>query len=167
MLDEGDTVPAFEVPMATPENAAGDTGEYTADHVEAFALADVDEPVVQAFFPGAFSRTCTQEMCQMRDWWSDLAGLDARVYGASVDPPWPLLAFVDRYDLSFPVLSGFNNDLLEEFGVRTGDGLLRGIARRSVFVVDAERTVRYTWSADEPLTFPDFEEIEDAVSAAE
>jgi peroxiredoxin len=166
MLEAGERAPAFEAPMATPENAENGTGEFTAEEVERFALAAVDGPVVLAFYPGAFSRTCTRELCQLRDWWDDLAGLEAAVYGVSVDPPFPLLAFVDRYDLSFPQLSGFNNDVIEAFGVRQEEGLLRGIARRSVFVLDDDRRVRYAWRADEPLTFPDLDEVEDAIATA-
>lgn len=168
MLEVGDTAPAFEAPMATPENAAGKSGEFTAEEVEPFALSEAlaEGPVALAFFPGAFSRTCTREMCQMRDWWGELADLPGSVYGASADPPFPQLAFVDAYDLSFPLLSTFNNDVLREFGVRVEEGILRGIARRSVFVLAPDRTVEYAWAADEPLTFPDLEAVEAAMESA-
>lgn len=168
MLEAGDTAPAFEAPMATPENAAGKSGEFTAEDVEPFALADALEEgaVVLAFFPGVFSRTCTREMCQIRDWWSDLADLPGSVYGVSADPPFPQLAFVDEYDLSFPLLSTFNNSVLEDFGVRADDGLLRGIARRSAFVVAPDRAVEYAWATEEPLTFPDLNAIATAMDAA-
>jgi peroxiredoxin len=168
MLDAGDTAPAFEAPMSTPENAAGKSGEFTSDEVEPFALEDAlaDGPVALAFFPGAFSRTCTREMCQMRDWWSDLAELPGTVYGVSADPPFPQLAFVDEYDLSFPLLSTFNNDVLRGFGVRVEEGILRGIARRSVFVLGPDRTVVYAWAADEPLTFPDLDAVAAAMESA-
>jgi peroxiredoxin len=168
MLDAGDTAPAFEAPMSTPENAAGKSGEFTSDEVEPFALEDAlaDGPVALAFFPGAFSRTCTREMCQMRDWWSDLAELPGAVYGVSADPPFPQLAFVDEYDLSFPLLSTFNNDVLRGFGVRVEEGILRGIARRSVFVLGPDRTVVYAWAADEPLTFPDLDAVAAAMESA-
>lgn len=69
MLDVGDTATTFTAPMATPANAAG-KGEYTAADVAAFDLAEalVDGPVVLVFFPGAYSRTCTEELCAFRDW---------------------------------------------------------------------------------------------------
>ena len=168
MLEEGDTAPTFEAPMSTPENAAGKSGEYTSEEVEPFVLEDAlaEGPVALAFFPGAFSRTCTRELCQMRDWWSDLAELPGAVYGVSADPPFPQLAFVDEYDLSFPLLSTFNNDVLRGFGVRVEEGILRGIARRSVFVLAPDRTVEYAWAADEPLTFPDLDEVTAAMESA-
>ena len=168
MLEEGDTAPAFEAPMATPENAAGKSGEYTSEEVEPFGLSDAlaEGPVTLAFFPGAFSRTCTRELCQMRDWWTDLADLPGSVYGVSADPPFPQLAFVDAYDLPFPLLSTFNNEVLEGFDVRVEEGLLRGIARRSVFVLAPDRTVEYAWAADEPLTFPDLDAVASAMGSA-
>jgi hypothetical protein len=33
MLEQGDTAPALEAPMATPENAAGKSSEYTSEEV--------------------------------------------------------------------------------------------------------------------------------------
>ncbi|MEF8842776.1 MAG: redoxin domain-containing protein [Haloarculaceae archaeon] len=168
MLQEGDTAPTFEAPMATPENAAGKSGEFTSEEVEPFALSDAlaEGPVALAFFPGAFSRTCTREMCQMRDWWAGLADLPGSVYGVSADPPFPQLAFVDRYDLSFPLLSTFNNDVLEGFGVRVEAGILRGIARRSTFVLAPDRTIEYAWATEESLTFPDLEAMASAMESA-
>lgn len=168
MLEAGDAAPAFEAPMATPENAAGKSGEFTSEEVEPFALEDAlaEGPVALAFFPGAFSRTCTREMCQMRDWWSELADLPGSVYGVSADPPFPQLAFVDAYDLSFPLLSTFNNDVLGEYGVRVEEGILRGIARRSVFVLAPDRTVEYAWATEESLTFPDLEAMAAALESA-
>lgn len=67
--------------------ADGDPGErcrqyeYTTDDVEAFTLSVAldDGPVVLAFFPGAFSRTCTQELYGFRDWRQELGDLDTQV----------------------------------------------------------------------------------------
>lgn len=169
MLEEGERAPAFTAPMATPEAAAGsESGEYTADEVSTFELsaALADGPAVLAFFPGVFSRTCTQEMCEFRDWLPEVGGLEAEVYGVSVDPPWPQLAFIERYGLGFPLVSGFNTDVISRFGVRHDEGPLAGIAQRSVFVLAPDRTVRYAWRATEPLTFPDLDAVEGAVAAA-
>ncbi|MFB6192471.1 MAG: redoxin domain-containing protein [Haloarculaceae archaeon] len=166
MLEEGDTAPDFTVPIARPEHADG-SGEYTADDVEAFTLSDAlaDGPVVLAFFPGAFSRTCTQELCAFRDWRRELGDLDAQVYGVSVDTPWALLAFIEEYGVNYPLLSGFNNSVVEEYGMALDAGILAGIAGRAVFVVDTDRTVRYRWEGDDLRTLPDLDAIEDAVAA--
>ncbi|SHG73054.1 redoxin domain-containing protein [Halobaculum gomorrense] len=169
MLDVGDDAPDVTAPMATPEAAATtDRGSYTSDDVAEFSLATAlaDGPVVLAFYPGVFSRTCTKELCQLRDWKADLSALDAPVYGVSADTPWSLLAFVDEYDIAYPLVSGFNNSVIADFGVRRESGLMAGIADRAVFVVAPDGTVTYTWRATEPLTFPDTDEVEGAVAAA-
>lgn len=169
MLSEGDTAPDVVAPMATPEAARNaERGNYTGDDVAEFDLETAleDGPVVLAFYPGIYSRTCTRELCELRDWREELADLDANVYGVSADTPWSLLAFIDEYDLGYPLVSGFNTDVIADFGVRREEGLLRGIANRAVFVVGPDRTITYTWSADQPLTFPDTDELEAEVLAA-
>mgnify|MGYP002762858161 CR=1 FL=1 len=169
MLDVGDDAPDVTAPLATPEAAATtDRGSYTAADVSEFDLgAALDGgPVVLAFYPGVYSRTCTEELCDLRDWKADLSDLDAQVYGVSVDSPWSLLAFVDEYDLQYPLVSGFNNHVIRDFGVRWPDGPLAGIATRAVFVVDPDGTVSYTWAAGEDERFPDTEAIEAAIADA-
>ncbi|UIO99560.1 redoxin domain-containing protein [Halobaculum sp. CBA1158] len=169
MLEEGDEAPEVTAPMATPD-AARETerGSYTSDDVSEFSLSDAlaDGPVVLAFYPGIYSRTCTRELCELRDWKADLADTDAPLYGVSVDSPWSLLAFIDEYDIGYPLVSGFNNDVIAEFGVRREESIMRGIANRAVFVVAPDGTVTYTWHATEPLTFPDTDEVEAAVASA-
>lgn len=167
MLDEGDRAPTFVAPMATPENAQG-RGEFTSNDVVEFRLTEAlaEGPVVLAFFPGVFSRTCTEELCQFRDWLFDLDDLDANVYGVSADTPWPQLAFIDEYDVNFPLLSGFNNTVIEDYDVRREEGLLAGIANRAVYVIAPDGTIAYAWITHQPLTFPDMDEIRAAIDAA-
>lgn len=167
MVDEGDTAPDFTAPKAIPDHA-GAVGEYTADAVTAFTLSEAvgEAPIVLAFFPGAFTRTCTQEMCAVRDWRGELAENEAQVYGVSADTPWSLLAFIEEYDLTYPLLSGFNNSVIEDYGVAIDAGLLDGIAGRAVFVIDGSRTVTYRWISQTPGTLPDLDRVEDAIAAA-
>lgn len=169
MLEPGDDAPDVTAPMATPEAAdATERGSYTGDDVAEFDLETAldDGPAVFAFYPGVFSRTCTEELCDLRDWKADLADLDAQLYGVSVDSPWSLLAFIDEHDLQYPLVSGFNNHVIRDFGVRWPDGLLAGIATRAVFVVDPDGTVSYTWEATEEERFPDTDAIEAAIAEA-
>lgn len=167
MLSDGDQAPDFTVPMVTSDQASN-IGEYSGDDISSLTLTEALEtgPVVLAFFPGAFSRTCTQEVCQMRDWLAEIGELDAQVYGVSVDAPWSQLAFIHEYNLNFPLLSGFNNDIIADYGVRREDGLLAGIADRAVFVIAPDQTIEYSWIVYEPLVFPDLPEIESAIASA-
>jgi peroxiredoxin len=70
-------------------------------------------PVVLAFFPAAFSSVCAKEMCTFRDSLTRLnaargsPGVNAQVFGLSVDTFFTLKAFHDHEKLSFPLLSDF------------------------------------------------------------
>lgn len=167
MVEVGDTAPEFTAPMATPENAEKGS-EYTAEHVAEFTLSDalVDGPVVLAFFPGVYSRTCTQELCEVRDWRAAVGDLDARVYGVSADTPWAQLAFVAEYDLTYPLLSGFNNSVVADYGMAVETGVLAGISGRAVFVVDEDGTVTYRWDGDGLRELPDLDAVAEALDAA-
>lgn len=166
MVREWDRAPDIHAPLARPENAAG-RGSYSGDDVETFTLSDrlVYGPVVLAFIPGVYSGLCTDELCEMRDWHDSLAELDAQVVGVSADTPWSQLAFIDEYDLNFPLVSGFNSDVIEDYGVRVEEGDLAGIASRSLFVIDEEGSVTYRWDAD-PGELPDLEDVKSALEAA-
>ena len=82
-VQKGDPAPAIKLP-AKP-----------GDVVEARIGQD---KVVLLFFPLAFSPVCTDEMCHMRDTWSQWEGLDAQVLGISVDSPF----VTDRFRAELP-----------------------------------------------------------------
>jgi peroxiredoxin len=118
---------------------------------------------VLLFFPMAFSSTCTEELCTMS---SDLAryeSLGANVYGISVDSPYVNQRYAKDYDVKFPILSDFNKEATAAFGVLSDLGDLRGVSRRSAFVIDDTGVVRYSWLSDNPGDLPPFAELERAV----
>src|SRR5579864_30756 len=123
---------------------------------------------VLAFFPAAFTGTCTKEMCRFRDDLSRFASLQAQVYGISADTPFVLNEFAKAQQLTFPLLSDFNHQAMKAFGVYDAAfiGLLDGIAKRSVFVLDKNGTVVYSWLSDKPGTEPPYEEVQAAVAKA-
>lgn len=166
MVEEGDTAPTFTAAMAAPEHASG-RGEYGPQEIEVFDLESAlqEGPVVLAFFPGVYSGTCTQELCAFRDWRAEVGALDAQVVGVSADTPWSQLAFIDEYGLQYPLVSGFNNDVITDYDLRVPEGPLAGIAGRAVFVVDTDGTVAYKWTDEDPTVIPDVDEIEDALTS--
>ncbi len=156
MPTTGDTAPDFTAPLAT-----GD--------VESITLSDrlEDEaPVVLAFFPGAFTSVCTTEMCTFEDRLAAFDDLDASVYGVSVDSPFALNEFRAQNDLTFGLVSDFDRELIDAYDVRMDfDDLgVHGVAKRSVFVIDADGTITYAWVSDDPGVEPDYDEVEDAVA---
>lgn len=166
MVAEGEAAPDFTAPIVHPTDA-DHIGEYTSDHVDVFTLSEaLTTPVVLAFFPGAFTRTCTKEMCSFRDWRTDLGDITADVYGVSVDTPWSLLAFIHEYDLNYPMISGFNTTVIDDYGMALDAGILDGIADRGVFVIDTDGIVSYKWVGETLRELPAFNEIEATVTTA-
>jgi peroxiredoxin len=68
-------------------------------------------------------------------------------------------AFAQHLELPFPLLSDFNREVVQQFGIAyTPDqpySGLWGMSRRSVFVLDREGIVRYAWVSDDPGVAPD------------
>jgi peroxiredoxin len=121
--------------------------------------------VVLAIFPAAFSSVCTTELCTFRDQLSQLSGLNAKVFGISVDTFFALKAFQDAQRLNFPLLSDFNKDVIRAYGVFNEDMIgLKGIAKRAVFVIDGHGIVRYREVLDDARNEPDYGKVTAAVA---
>ena len=126
-----------------------------------------DGPAVLLFFPLAFTSTCTEELCSVRDDIGAYTGLRANVAAISVDSPFVLKRFRDEMGAPYPFLSDFNREASTAFGVlRTsplGPGLLNA-SDRAAFVVGTDGTIRYAWHETRPWLLPPFDEIKAALS---
>ena len=117
-------------------------------------------PVVLAFFPAAFSGTCQAEMCKFRDSAGALNTVSAQVLGISVDTFFALKAWGDQHTLNFPLLSDFNKDVIAKYGVVNPDMIgLKGIAKRSVFVIDNGGVVRHREVLEDARNEPNYDAI--------
>src|SRR6266566_8511587 len=120
--------------------------------------------IVLAFFPGAFSGTCTKEMCTLRDSMGELAALRAKVFGISTDTFFALKAWADQQKLGFPLLSDYNKDAIRAYDVVNPDMVgLKNIARRAVFVIDKGGVIRYRESLDDARNEPDYGQLKGAL----
>jgi len=154
MVDIGDEAPDFTAPLAN-----GD--------VEAFTLSERlnEAPIVLAFFPAAFTNTCTTEMCTFRDQLANFEDVGATVYGVSVDLPYTLNEFRRQNDLNFGLISDERRELIEAYGVAEAwEPRDIRVAKRAVFVVDADGRITYTWIADTPKREPDYEAVREAAA---
>jgi peroxiredoxin len=153
---------------AEPNQKAPDftTKACDGEKIEEFTLSRElgKENIVLAFFPLAFSPVCTSEMCSLRDSLAQFHSLQARVYGISVDSPFTLNVFIKANDLKFKLLSDFNREISRAYGVLHEELMgLKGVAKRSVFVLDKNGIVRYRWVSDDPRQLPDFGAIRQAL----
>ena len=126
--------------------------------------AERGHPVVLAFFPAAFSSVCQKELCTFRDQLARLNHARAQVYGISVDTFFALKAFHDAQRLTFPLLSDFNKQVIRDYGVFNEDMIgLHGIAKRAVFVLDANGVVRHREVLEDARNEPDYQKVYTAV----
>ena len=126
------------------------------------------EPVVLMFVPLAFSGTCTEELCHIRENWEVWGSLGATVYGISIDSPFVNDKWAKEMGVPFTILSDFNKTAAAAYGVLQQDFVgLHGVAQRSVFVVDGEGWISFAWVTDNPGVLPPFDEVLGAVRALE
>lgn len=121
--------------------------------------------VVLHFFPLAFTGVCTTQLCTMRDNFGYYDGLNAQVLGVSVDSPFTLAKFKEDQSYQFPLLSDFNKEVAAAYGALYEDFLgLKGIAKRSAFVIDEEGKVIYAEVLEDAGNLPDFAAINKVVA---
>jgi mycoredoxin-dependent peroxiredoxin len=101
-----------------------------------------DKAVVLMFYPFAFSRVCTGELCEVVDNLSTFVSDDVQILAVSCDPMFTLRAFAEREGLTFPLLSDFwpHGEVAGAYGVLNAD---RGCAERSTFIIDRDGVVRW------------------------
>lgn len=159
MIADGDSAPDFTAPLAH-----GD------DEIGSFTLSDrLDEaPLVLAFFPGAFTSTCSHEMNTFQARLSAFEDADATVYGVSVDSPFALNAFRERLGLEYGLISDANREMIDDYGVSMEweEYGLNDFSKRAVFVVDGDGDVTYSWVREDTKTEPDYDEVLEAADAA-
>jgi len=119
------------------------------------------ENVLLLFFPLAFTSTCTAELCSIRDNISFYNNVNAKVFGISVDSLHTLAKYKSDQNLNFTLLSDFNKDvsllygsLYEMFGYN-----MKGVSKRSAFVVDKDGIVRYAEVLENAGEQPNFKNI--------
>ncbi|HSH09862.1 MAG TPA: redoxin domain-containing protein [Oceanipulchritudo sp.] len=112
------------------------------------------------FFPFAFSSICKDELCSISGGMDQYSALDAQVIGISVDLPFALEAFANINGINFPLLSDFNKEAATAYDVLYTDiAGLKGVAKRSAFVVGEDGTILFSSSSDDPKQLPPFDEI--------
>jgi peroxiredoxin len=149
----------------TPGQAAPDFTLVDSDKQTVTLSEQRGKPVVLLFFPLAFTSVCTRELCSVRDGLSEYADLDAAVYGISVDSPFTLDKFKAEQNLNFPLLSDFNKEAARAYGSLYEDFVLgmKGVAKRSAFVVDAEGVIRYAEVLDNAGELPDLAAVRETL----
>ena len=82
----------------------------------------------------------------------------ASIVAIAVTATFSQQRFAKELGVSFPLLSDWNREVSPAWGVAYTEWKgHRGLAKRSVFVIDRSGTVRYRWVADDALQLPDLD----------
>lgn len=156
--------------VSVEEAAPRFTATYNGSEPETFDLEDQlgDGPIVLAFFPGAFTPPCSNEMVALQERLDDLETAGATLFGISADSSFSLGAFAAEYDLTFDLVSDMAGEAIEAYDLSMDlpELGLYGVANRAVYVLDDDGTVAYAWEAEDPTNEPDYDELVDAVETA-
>lgn len=122
--------------------------------------------VVLLFFPMAFTGVCTTELCSMRDDIVAYQALDAQILAVSVNSIFTLGKFKEEQNLNFPLLSDYNKEVARAYDTLFEEFVLgmKGVAKRSAFVIDKEGTVQYAEVLEKATDLPNFEAIKETLS---
>lgn len=135
----------------------------TADGLKDVSLSDNagQKKTVLLFFPLAFTGVCTDELCSVSAGLDQYDSANAAVWGISIDSPFAQEAFAKQAGIKIPLLSDFNKEVAKAYDVLYEDFIgLKGVAKRSAFVVDESGRITFSWSSDDPKQLPPFDEIQ-------
>lgn len=123
--------------------------------------------LVILFFPQAFTGVCTTELCSIRDNMNVYASLNAEVVGISVDSIFTLAKFKEEQGYNFNLLSDFNKDVSKAYGAFYDEFVfdMKGVSRRAAFVVDGNGQIQYAEVLESAGDLPNFEAIQQVLSA--
>lgn len=154
----GEAVADVSAPLVHPDGS-----------VETTSLDDLydDRPLLVVFYTNDFSPDCVSEWCSFRDYGWFASSEAVRVVGVSKSRVSTHRRFINYLDLEFPLFSDTDLEISDAFGVTYRTFHLFPRAKRSVFLLDTEGTIRYRWVGEHPLDptrdQPPLDEIRDAV----
>ena len=142
MLNVGDKVPDFTLPLATAE------GKRDPVSWSQF-LQQANGPVVIGFFPLAFTPPCTQEMCDFRDRASMFAHVNAKPVGFSVDTHFSNVQFAKENRLNYGIFCDFNHEVVDKIWKTQTVAGVKGRASRGWMLVGRDGKVLEKWIQEE------------------
>ena len=94
-----------------------------------------------AFFPLAFTGTCTKELISFTQDFDQFAGKGVEILPISVDSTASLKEFKNKLQMKTELLSDFKRDVSRAYGVLNED---RFYSNRAYFLIDKEGRVRWS-----------------------
>jgi peroxiredoxin len=153
--------------MAPPRVGVGDLApdfklEGTGDRT--YSLSDYEgQPVVLVFYPGDNTPVCTMQLNTYSSDISQFEDLGAQILAISPQGTESHEQFASVHGFTFPLLADTEKTAARAYGILGPVGFYK----RSVFVVDKERRIRYAHRAAVGLTFRRTDELVAAVRDAQ
>ena len=97
--------------------------------------------VLLAFFPLAFTGTCTKELVCFNEDFDQFAGQGVEILPISVDSTASLREFKQKLQMKTELLSDFKRDISRAYGVLNEE---RFYSNRAYFLIDKEGLVRWS-----------------------
>lgn len=94
--------------------------------------------VILYFYPKDDTPGCTKEACTFRDDLSAFRSADVEILGVSTDSIASHQAFVQKYQLNFPLLADEQKDVARRYGALNE----KGTASRMTYLIDKEGKIR-------------------------
>jgi glutaredoxin-dependent peroxiredoxin len=94
----------------------------------------------------------------LRDRSADFEKAGVRVFGVSRDSPWTHIAWTQALDLNFPLVSDWNAEAIQGFGIAREFRGYGDVAARSAFLINRDGTIQGAWSYDDGEV-PDVDEL--------
>lgn len=114
---------------------------YTAGDTVTLSAFRGKKNVLIAFFPLAFTSTCTAEVCAFSEDYSQFESKDVAVIPISVDSVQTLREFKAKLGISVEMASDFKRDLSRAYGVLNDE---KFYSNRAYFLVDKAGILRWS-----------------------
>lgn len=142
-----DTMIGKRVPELTLKSSAGGEVQFPKDVEGKWTLL--------YFYPKDDTPGCTKQACFYRDKQSQIQGLGIQLFGVSLDDLDSHDAFINKFNLNFPLLADVDHSLSESLGVygeqEWNGKKFKGLSR-DTFLIDTEGVIRAVWRNVNPET---------------
>lgn len=144
----------------------------SADGIKKITLSDSfgKRNTLLLFVPMAFTRVCTDELCDASQGLRQFDDMDIALYGISGDSPFAQQAWAEKESITIPLLSDYEHKVAKLYDVAYDSFLpdlglgMGGVAKRSAFVIDRDGIIQYAESSDDPKRLPNFDAIKTKLS---
>ena len=120
---------------------------------------------VLAFFPMAFTSTCTMEMCGVSSDLAAYAEMNAAVYGISGDNPFAQEAWARKEGIAVTLLSDYEHQVARNYDAvydtflpQIGLGM-GGVPKRATYLIDRTGVIQYVDCNEDARIVPDFNKV--------